>query len=259
MLAMLVVAAAAVPAAALTGREVIDSAQEKNGYSTWHDRKVSATMESYDKDTLARTRELNVTEQTDPRGEHRTFLEFTGPHDVQDTLFLHLSPRGEKDQQWVWTPATRKARRLGEAQQDENFFGTDLSYRDLELLVRIQQWNDSESSAKLAADEAIGGKSCHVVDLVPKNVEFSYSRYKLWFGTNDALLWRVDVFDAEDRVVKRITLDHYQRFDRYATPMESNIANVQADTHTMFRLRDVRYDKGVDESLFSLSNLSRGR
>src|SRR5262245_7961657 len=112
---------AAAPALAITGREVIDTAQTKNGYSTWHDRKASATMESYDKDTLARTRDLDVTEQTDPRGEHRTFLEFTGPHDVQGTLFLHLSPRGDKDQQWVWTPATRKARRLGEAQQDENF------------------------------------------------------------------------------------------------------------------------------------------
>jgi outer membrane lipoprotein-sorting protein len=251
--------AAAAPAMALTGREVIDTAQQKNGFSTWHDRKASATMESYDKEKLARTRELDVTEQTDPRGEHRTFLEFTGPHDVQDTLFLHLSPRGEKDQQWVWTPAARKARRLGEAQQDENFFGTDLSYRDLELLVRIQQWNDAESTATLAADETIDGKSCHVVELAPKNVEFSYPRYELWFGTDDALLWRVDVYDAEDRVVKRITLGRYERFEKYATPMEANIANVQADTHTIFRMRDVRYDKGVDDSVFSLSNLSRGR
>jgi outer membrane lipoprotein-sorting protein len=258
-LGLIVVLAAALPATALTGREVIDTAQEKNGYSTWHDRKASATMESYDKGTLARTRELDVTEQTESRGEHRTFLEFTGPHDVQGTLFLHLSPRGDKDQQWVWTPATRKARRLGEAQQDENFFGTDLSYRDLELLVRIQQWNDSESTASLVPDETVDGKACHVVELVPKNEEFSYTKYRLWFGVEDALLWRVDVYEADAKVVKRITLQHYERFEKYATPMEAKIANVQAETHTIFRMRDVRYDKGVDGETFSLSNLSRGR
>jgi outer membrane lipoprotein-sorting protein len=251
--------AAAAPATALTGREVIDTAQQKNGFSTWHDRKASARMESYDKETLARTRELDVTEQTDPRGEHRTFLAFTGPTDVQGTLFLHLSPRGEKDQQWLWTPAARKVRRLGEAQQDENFFGSDLSYRDLELLVRIQQWNDSESTATLAPDETIDDKACHVVELVPKNVEFAYSRYRLWFGTGDQLLWRVDVHDPDGRVVKRIKLQRYERIDKYATPMEANIANVQADTHTIFKMRDVRYDTGVGDDVFSLSNLSRGQ
>ena len=96
------------PATALTGREVIDTAQKKNGFSTWRDRVLEATMESYTT-TLARTREANVSEQTEPRGEHRTFMEFTAPADVTGTLFLHLSPRGEKDQQWVWTPSTRKA------------------------------------------------------------------------------------------------------------------------------------------------------
>jgi len=141
--------ALAAQAGAMTGREVIDTAQQRNGFSTWHDRTAAATMETFDKGTLARTREIDVTEQTDPRGEHRTFLRFTSPADVQNTRFLHLSPRDDKDQQWLWAPTTRRTRRLGDAQRDENFFGTDLSYRDLELLVRIQQWNDSEATAMM--------------------------------------------------------------------------------------------------------------
>jgi hypothetical protein len=134
------------PAGALTGREVIEDAQKRNGLSTWKDRVIEIVMESYTT-TLQRTRDATVTEQTDPRGEHRTFMEFTGPADVTGTLFLHLSPRGATDQQWVWTPAARKARRLADASRDENFMGTDISYRDLELIVRIQQWNDDESTA----------------------------------------------------------------------------------------------------------------
>ena len=97
------------PAAATTGREVIDSAQKKNGLTTWKDRTTDMLMTSYDKASAQRVREATVTEQTDPRGEHRTFMEFTGPADVTGTLFLHLSPRGEVDQQWLWTPATRRA------------------------------------------------------------------------------------------------------------------------------------------------------
>jgi hypothetical protein len=51
------------PAAALTGREVLDTAQQKNGFATWHDRKTTATMETYAKDTLERVRDVDIFEQ----------------------------------------------------------------------------------------------------------------------------------------------------------------------------------------------------
>ena len=251
-------ALAAHPAAALTGREVIDDAQKKNGFSTWHDRVLDTTMESYTT-TLQRTRDATVSEQTDPRGEHRTFMEFTGPADVTGTLFLHLSPRGDKDQQWVWTPTTRKARRLADAARDENFMGTDLSYRDLELIVRIQQWNDAESTATLEPEEQIDGKPCHVVNLVPKNEEFPYSRYRLFFGTGDLLLWQVEVYDLEKKVFKRVRLSQYERIQDYATARESEIANVPYNTHTIFKLRNVRYDSHVPDDTFSVANVQKGR
>jgi hypothetical protein len=259
---LIVVAAAlvalAAPARALTGREVINTAQERNGFSTWHDRTVSATMETYDKGTLARTRELDISEQTDPRGEHRTFMRFTSPSDVQNTRFLHLSPRGDKDQQWLWAPSTRRTRRLGEAQRDENFFGADLSYRDLELLVRIQQWNDDESTATLVGEESVDGKPAYVVELVPKNQEeFPYAKYRLWFGKDDFLLWRVDVYDDEGTVQKRVSTKRYEKVGKYQTAMESDVANLPAKTHTAFTLKNVHYDEGVSENTFSVSNLDK--
>ena len=249
--------AVAAPAVALTGREVMDEAQKKHGFSTWHDRVMEIVMESYTT-TLQRTREATVTEQTHPRGEHRTFMEFTAPSDATGTLFLHLSPRGEKDQQWLWTPATRKARRLADAARDENFMGTDLSYRDLELIVRIQQWNDDEATATLEPDADVDGKPCHVVTLVPKNQEFTYSRYRLWFGTADALLWQVEVFDENGKLFKRVTMGAYERVQDYATAREWQVANVQYDTRTAFKIRNVRYNGGVSDDTFTVSNIQKG-
>jgi uncharacterized protein len=177
-------------------------------------------MESYTT-TLQCMRDATVTEQTDPRGEHRAFMEFLGPQDVNGTLFLHLSPRGDKDQQWLWTTATRRARCLADARRDENFMGTDLSYRDLELIVRIQQWNDAESTATLLPEESLDGKPCQVIELVPKNDEFSYSKYRLWFGKDDLLLDQVDVYDADAKVIKRMRMRDYKRIQNYATAQEA--------------------------------------
>ena len=257
VLILLTLVATTAPVAALTGREIIDTAQKRNGFSTWKDRTASATMQTYDKGNLVRTRELDVTEQTDPRGEHRTFLRFTSPADVQNTRFLHLSPRNDKDQQWLWAPGTRRTRRLGDAQRDENFFGTDLSYRDLELLVRIQQWNDDEATATLVGEETIDGKPCHVVELVPKNEEFPYSKYRLWFDTNDSLLWRVDVYEGEE-VLKRVSPARYEKVAEYQTAMEADVANLPAKTHTVFTMRNVRYDAGVGDGVFNVYNLDKG-
>ena len=250
---------AAAPVGATTGREVIDEAQKKNGFSTWKDRTLEATMTTYSGGSLTRSRDMTVSEQTDPRGEHRTFMNFTGPADVQGTRFLHLSPRGAADQQWLYTPTVRRVRRLGEAQREENFFGADLSYRDLELLVRIQQWNDAESTATLAEkDETVDGHACHVVALVPKNEEFPhYSKYALWFAKDDALLWRVDIFDTDGKLYKRVTPTRYDRIGQYATAMASNIETVPNDTNTRFEFRNIKYDGGIAENTFAVSNLDR--
>src|SRR2546429_7875127 len=86
---------------------------------------------------LGRVRDVDITEQTDPRGEHRTFMEFTAPADTKGTRFLHVSPRGEKDQQWLWTPSTRRVRRPGGPQRGEDLFGTDLRHRGLEPIRRL--------------------------------------------------------------------------------------------------------------------------
>jgi outer membrane lipoprotein-sorting protein len=254
---LVLLAALVAPAVAITGREVIDQAQQKNGFSTWKDRKGGATMDTYDHGTLTRTRDMNIIEQTDPRGEHRTFLVFTSPSDVQGTRFLHLSPRGDQDQQWLWTPQTRRTRRLGDAQRDENFFGTDLSYRDLEMLVRIQQWNDDEATATLVGEETVDGHPSYVVELKPKNDEFAYTKYKLWFGKDDLLLWRLDVYEDDQTVLKRIEPTDYQKIGNYQTAMRAKVSNVTADTRTDFKMRDVKYDTGVSDAQFSISALDK--
>lgn len=252
----------AVDAAALSGREVIEAAQQQHGFSTWKDRSLFAKMASYDGTVVTREREIEVEEATDPRGDHKTFIEFVSPTDVQGTLFLHLSPRGKRDEQWMWTRTTQRVRRLAEAQQDENFFGSDLSYRDLELIVRIQQWSDAEAAATLEpAEETVDGHACQVVELQPASqAEFpNYKRYRLWFGSSDRLLWRVDIHDLDDKVIKRVTMQKYATIGRYATATDAEVANPPAGTHTAFAMHDFKYDQGVAETAFSLSRLSKGQ
>src|SRR5438128_4231675 len=199
--ALLLIAPGAV---ALTAREVIEQAQARNGYSAWHDRKSLVTLEGFDGEVSRVTREAEVYERTDPRGEHRTLMEFLSPDDFKGTRYLHVSPRRARQEWWMWMPAARRVRKLGGTypglQRDEIFFMSDLSYSDLVVLTRIQQWTDAEGTHTLEGEEACGKTTCDRVALVPAkyNDEFPCARYRLWFTRDDRLLWKAELYDPED-------------------------------------------------------------
>ena len=147
-------------AVALTAREVIEQAQARNGFSTWHDRKSLVTLQGFDGEVSRVMREAQVYERTDPRGEHRTLMEFLSPDDFKGIRYLHVSPRRTRQEWWMWTPAARRVRNLGGTypglQRDEIFFISDLSYSDLVVLTRIQQWTDAEGTVSLEGEETCG-------------------------------------------------------------------------------------------------------
>src|SRR6266849_1324666 len=103
--ALLLIAPGAV---ALTAREVIEQAQARNGFATWHDRRSLVTLEPFDGAVSGVTRDAVVYERTDPRGEHRTLMEYLSPDAFKGTRYLHVSPRRTRQEWWMWTLAARR-------------------------------------------------------------------------------------------------------------------------------------------------------
>src|SRR5262249_50507407 len=95
------------------GADVVAEAQARNGLATWHDRTSLVTLEGFEDDTRRIVREARVYERSDPRGEHRTLMEFVSPDDVRGTRYLHVSPRRARQEWWMWSPARGGARKLG--------------------------------------------------------------------------------------------------------------------------------------------------
>jgi Outer membrane lipoprotein-sorting protein len=251
-------------AAAGTGREILEQAQARNGFSTWHDRKSLVTLEGFDGEEKRVTRDAQVYERTDPRGEHRTLMEFVSPADFAGTRYLHVSPRRARQEWWMWTPATRRARKLGGTypglQRDEIFFGTDLSYSDLVLLVRIQQWTAAEGTATLEGEDACGEQTCDRIVLVPArdNAEFPCARYRLWFSRDDRLLRKAELYDPESQLMKTVTCDGYFASGRFMTARTCVIEHVKTRTRSRITVREIAYDTGLGDDLFTVAHLSEG-
>ncbi len=250
-------------ARAQTGRQVVDQAQARNGFSTWRDRKSVVTLEGFDGEASRVTREAQVYERTDPRGEHRTLMEYVSPTDFRGTRYLHVSPRRARQEWWMWTPATRRARKLGGTypglQRDEIFFVSDLSYSDLVVLVRIQQWTDAEGTATLDGEEGCGEQTCDRVVLVPAkdNGEFPCARYRLWFARDDRLLRKAELYDPEGRLMKTISCGDYFPSGRYMTARTCVIEHVKTQSRSTITVKEVAYDSGLGDELFAIGGEGR--
>jgi len=251
-------------ASALNAREVVEQAQARDGFATWRDRRSVVTLEGFEGEASRMTREALVYEQTDPRGAHRTLMEYLAPDDVRGTRYLHVSPRGARQEWWTWTPAARRARKLGGTypglQRDEIFFMSDLSYSDLVVLVRIQQWTDAEGSATLEGEDACGESRCDRVALVPArdNGEFPCARYRLWYSRDERLLRRAELYDPAGQLMKTVTCDGYFASGRYMTARTCLIEHMKTRTRSRITVREVAYDTGLSDDLFGVAHLSAG-
>jgi hypothetical protein len=51
----------------------------------------------------------------------------------------------------------------------------------------------------------------------------------------------------------------YERIQGFATAVEPEVSNLQAETLTFFKLRNVRDNSGVPDDLFSVASVQKGR
>jgi hypothetical protein len=246
------------------GADVVADAQARKGLATWHDRTSLVTLEGFEGDARRIVREARVYERGDPRGEHRTLMEFLAPDDVRGTRYLHVSPRRARQEWWMWSPASGRARKLGGThpglQRDEIFFMTDLSYSDLVVLTRIQQWTPAEGTVTLDGDEPCGEATCDRLVLVPAkdNGEFPCARYRLWYSRDDRLLRKAELYDPDDRLMKTIACDGYFASGRFMTARRSVIEHPRTHTRSIVTVKEVAYDTGLGDELFAVAHLAEG-
>ena len=258
-LAMTATTLAPLRASASEARAILDDAARKNGTSSWRDRTLEVTIESLSGDGVTRTRVARVEEVRDGDGGLRTFMEFTSPSDVDGTLYLHLAPKADDEQEWIYSPAARRPRRLTPGQTDEMATGAELGYREVERAAQVVAWTDADADATLLADETLDGRACRVVRLTPRAPRPGEPEsLDVWLGADDLLVRKL-VPRGGSGTPKELLLSEHETVDGHATPRVIEAVGPDGAWRTVFRLNDVRYDTGLKDSSFSLARLNRGR
>src|SRR5579863_4704337 len=95
-------------------------------------------------------------------GSSKAILRFTAPPEIKGVAVLIVNHPDRASDQWIWTPALERERRIASQDQSTRFFGTDFSFEDLE------ERDVDQFDYKLEGETAFDGQSCWKIESKPK-------------------------------------------------------------------------------------------
>ena len=97
-------------------------------------------------------------------------LRFTAPAEVKGVALLIVNHKDRASDQWMWTPALQRDRRIALQDRSSRFFGTDFSFEDLE------ERDVDQYDYKLLGEETIDGVPCWKLESRPKQTKWPTAR-----------------------------------------------------------------------------------
>src|SRR5438093_113262 len=122
-------------------------------------------------------------------GSSKAVLRFTAPAEVKGVALLVLNHPDRASDQWMWTPALERERRISLQDRSTRFFGTDFSFEDLE------ERDAGQYSYTLAGEETVDGAVCWKIQSTPISTKSSqYTRSLVWIRKDNYAWTRIENF-----------------------------------------------------------------
>src|SRR6184192_55093 len=138
-------------------------------------------------------------ERLGSHGNSKAVLRFTAPAEVKGVALLVVNHADRASDQWMWTPAIERDRRIALQDRSTRFFGTDFSFEDLE------ERDVNQFDYALLGDDGVDGAPSWKIQSTPKGTKVSqYTRSILWIRKDTYAVARIENY-LEHRVVRRLT------------------------------------------------------
>jgi len=185
----------------------------------------------------------------------RTLIVFQQPANVAGTRFLTMDTASGGTDQWIFLPELGRVRRIAASESSGSFMGTDFSYDDISAVDR----DVSLDTHRLLREEALNGRQCYVVESIPKDSSFQYSKTISYVDKERNLIYKVELYNRRGELVKLMEMSDFRDVQGRLTPMQTKISTVGAGTSTTIFLEIMKYDDPIPEAVFTTTYLETGR
>jgi outer membrane lipoprotein-sorting protein len=190
-----------------------------------------------------------------PKGNDRTIIVFQRPASVAGTRFLTMENPGADDDRWIFLPSLGKVRRIAASEGSGSFMGTDLSYDDISSASRGADLDRHT----LLREENLGGSACYVIESVPRDSSYQYSKMIQWIDKETKVAMKIELYDKKAVLVKILEILKVEDVQGRLTPMATKMSTLAAGTSTLINVDIIKYDDPIPESVFTTAYLETGR
>ncbi|MDR2109712.1 MAG: outer membrane lipoprotein-sorting protein [Spirochaetaceae bacterium] len=185
----------------------------------------------------------------------RTIIVFQRPAGVANTRFLTMENPGASDDRWIFLPSLGKVRRIAASEGSSSFMGTDLSYDDISSADRDVDLDNH----RLVREEAYGGNPCYVIESIPKDTSYQYSKMIQWIDKNTKVNHKVELYDRRGTLVKVLEILKLENVQGRLSSMETKMSTLTAGTSTTIYVDILKYNDPIPEGVFTPTYLETGR
>lgn len=192
-----------------------------------------------------------ISERLGAFGKSKGIIRFTAPAEVKGVALLVINHPDRSSDQWMWTPATGRERRIALQDRSTRFFGTDFSFEDLE------ERDANQFEFRLLGEEEVDGAPCWKIDSRPGRGKTSqYERQSVWIRKADYVPARLESY-ARGKAVRSLRYRQIENVQGIPSARILEMTDLTRNSRTLLKLEKLEYNVPLKEEMFTLQALRR--
>ena len=228
-------------------RKILDRVYEQD---TSRDTAMRAVFDIFDRDGHKTTKKFILFRLGSP-GDGKTLVRFTHPAEIRGVTLLSDNHKGDAGRQWLYIPATQRARSVAPRERSEKFAGTDFTYEDVQERVL-----DDFNYRLLSDNEIIDGHKTYKVEAKP--VDASRSQYRhiyYWVVQDVPIILHAEMYDLDGKLVRELHASALKKVSGIWGARHLEMQSVEEKTRTVLTIDEAKFNQHLDEKLFTPESL----
>ena len=247
--ALLCLLACVSTAAAQDARQIMEEAQKRTEAASQHYEGLLQVIDAKGKVTDKRW----VYDRLGSHGRSKSVLTFTQPAEVKGVALLIINYPDRASDQWMWTPAIQRERRIAMQDRSTRFFGTDFSFEDLE------ERDTGQYEYAMIGDETIEGVACWKIESKPRRTKSSqYSSSFIWVRKDNFAFQRIENF-SQGVIARRLKYSRIENVQGIWTARVLEMADLKRNSRTVLTFDKLQYNVPMKDENFTLQALRRSQ
>jgi hypothetical protein len=184
----------------------------------------------------------------------KALLRFLYPQTIRKTSVLVIENDEGNDDLYVYLPGIQITRRLSAAQRADSFFGTDLSYED------VEPKHGRDYEAERIGEDVVAGLPCELIEFrTREGLETAYEKTIACIERERAVMLRMQ-FYRHGKIEKTLHVDASQvkRIGERHIPFLMTIETPRRRSRTRVITESYEQRSEIPDQLFSIVNLNAG-